>query len=390
MSVSVEISPAVLAWVGQQISAKNDTKITSLLSRWMNKEEKPNTKTIRRVSQATHIPFGYFFLKYPPQEECDLIHCRTINSTSIKPQSRDFIDIYNSMLNVQNWMADYNRETLGLEPLSFVGRYNENNSPMEIAIDIRHELELSEDFFTREKSSESCFNHLRKRISESGILVMKNAVVGSNTHRKLDIKEFRAFTIINNYAPLIFINGNDTKTGKLFSLAHELAHIWIGSNNLFNDMYFNLHVSKSEQICNAVAAEILVPISIFKCKWTELNVNSVAKISILADVFHCSKLVIARRALDLKFINQKTYADIQSQTRTQFETSPPDSKSKFGGGSFYNTLKSNWDKNFILALDYSTKAGNTPYLDAYRLTGFKSNTFQNLVEQLNQGQVEVT
>lgn len=390
MSVSVEISPAVLAWVGQQISAENDTQITALLSRWMNKEEKPNTKTIRRVSQATHIPFGYFFLKYPPQEECDLIHCRTINSTSIKTQSRDFIDVYNSMLNVQNWMSEYNRETLGLEPLSFVGRYNENNSPMEIAVNIRHELELSEDFFIQEKSSESCFNYLRKKISESGILVMKNAVVGSNTHRKLDIKEFRAFTIINNYAPLIFINGNDTKTGKLFSLAHELAHIWIGSNSLFNDLYSNLSVSKSEQICNAVAAEILTPISIFKYKWTESKIDSITKISILADVFHCSKLVIARRALDLKFINQKTYTEIQSQTRTQLETSPSDSKSKFGGGSFYNTLKSNWDKNFILALDYSTKAGTTPYLDAYRLTGFKSKTFQNLVAKLNQGQVEVT
>lgn len=390
MSVSVEISPAVLAWVGQQISAENDTQITALLSRWMNKEEKPNTKTIRRVSQATHIPFGYFFLKYPPQEECNLIHCRTINSTSIKTQSRDFIDVYNSMLNVQNWMSEYNRETLGLEPLSFVGRYNENNSPMEIAVNIRHELELSEDFFIQEKSSESSFNYLRKRISESGILVMKNAVVGSNTHRKLDIKEFRAFTIINNYAPLIFINGNDTKTGKLFSLAHELAHIWIGSNSLFNDLYSNLSVSKSEQICNAVAAEILTPISIFKYKWTESKIDSIAKISILADVFHCSKLVIARRALDLKFINQKTYTEIQSQTRTQLETSPSDSKSKFGGGSFYNTLKSNWDKNFVLALDYSTKAGTTPYLDAYRLTGFKSKTFQNLVAKLNQGQVEVT
>ena len=390
MSVSVEISPAILAWVGQQISAKNDTQITSLLSRWINKEERPTTKTIRRVSQATHIPFGYFFLKYPPQEECNLIHCRTIDSASIQSQSRDFIDVYNSMFNIQNWMAEYNRKTLGLKPLSFVGRYKENNSPMEIATDIRHELELSEDFFMREKSSDSCFNYLRKRISELGVLVMKNTIVGSNTHRKLDIKEFRAFTIINDYAPLIFINGNDTKTGKLFSLTHELAHIWIGSNNLFNDMYSSLNVSKPEQICNAVAAEILVPISIFKDKWTELNVNSVDKISTLADVFHCSKLVIARRALDLKFISQKTYTDIQSQTKIQFENSPSYNKSKFRGGSFYNTLKSNWDKNFILALDYSTKAGTTPYLDAYRLTGFKSKTFQNLVAQLNQGQVEVT
>ena len=392
MSVSVEISPAVLTWVGQQISAKTDSQISALLNRWMNKEEKPTTKTIRRVSQATHIPFGYFFLKSPPLDECDLIHCRTINSTAIKTQSRDFIDVYNNMLNIQNWMTEYNRETLGLEPLSFVGRHNENHLAMEIAVDIRQELELHEDFFMREKSSSSCFNYLRNKISESGILVMKNAVVGSNTHRRLDIKEFRAFTIIDDYAPLIFINGNDTKNGNFFSLAHELAHIWIGSNSLFNDFCFSSYVSKTEQTCNAVAAEILVPLSIFKDEWTKLNVNScdsVDKISELADIFHCSKLVIARRALDLKFISQKTYAGIQSQTRMQFENLHRNSTAKFGGGSFYNTLKSNWDKNFILALDYSTKAGNTPYLDAYRLTGLKSQTFQNLVAQLNQGQVNV-
>ena len=386
MSISVEISPSVLAWIGQQISAKTDSQISTLLNRWISKEEKPTAKTIRRVSQATHIPFGYFFLKSPPLGECNLIHCRTIDSTSIKTQSRDFIDVYNSMLNVQNWMAEYNRETLGWEPLPFVGRYNENNLPTEIAVNIRHELELFEDFFILEKSSDSCFNYLRKRISESGILVMKNAVVGSNTHRRLDIKEFRAFTIVNDYAPLIFINGNDAKTGKLFSLTHELAHIWIGSNSLFNDLYFNSHVSKTEQTCNAVAAEILVPLSIFKDEWTKLNVNSgdiVDRISELADIFHCSKLVIARRALDLKFISQKTYADIQSQTRMQFENLHLSSTSKFGGGSFYNNLKSNWDKNFILALDYSMKSGNTPYLDAYRLTGLKSQTFQNLVAQLD-------
>ena len=95
-------------------------------------------------------------------------------------------------------MAEYNRKTLGLKPLSFVGRYNENSSTMEIAIDIRHELELSEDFFIQEKSSEKFFNYLRKRISESVILVRKNAVVGSRTNRKLQIGHQRVSCVYNH------------------------------------------------------------------------------------------------------------------------------------------------------------------------------------------------
>ena len=386
MGVSVEISPNVLAWIGQQISPNTDAKITSLLKRWTNKEEIPTPKTIQQVSRATHIPFGYFFLKNPPQEECGLVHCRTINSVSVTNQSREFIDVYNTMSNAQNWMSEYNRDVLKWDPLPFVGRFTENTSPMKIANDIRQEIEMDEDFFAHIKHA-TYFNFLREKISELGILVMKNGVVGNNTHRELNIEEFRAFTLIDQYAPLIFINSTDTDNGKIFSLIHELAHIWIGANSLFNDHHLNSHVSKIEQTCNAVAAEILVPVSIFKKEWNILEDNPSTKIANFANVFPCSELVIARRALDLRFIEREVYENIAIKIKKQFEDYQRARHSKSGGGNFYKNLETKWDKRFIMALNSSTKSGDTPYIDAFRLTGLKIDTFHKLVAQFNQRQV---
>ena len=86
---------------------------------------------------------------------------------------------------------------------------------------------------------------------------MMSGIVGNNTHRPLSIDEFRAFSVIDEYAPLIFINSNDSTNGKLFSLLHEFSHICIGENSLFNDRYSTgKKVRKVETLCNAVAAEV--------------------------------------------------------------------------------------------------------------------------------------
>ena len=380
MSVDFEISPDVLIWAEQQITSKTDEQISSLLNKWIRKEEVPNTSSIRRVSKALRIPFGYFFLEYPPQEECSLIHYRTIDSTANKNPSRNLVDIYNAMVNAQNWMSDYNRQVLNLDSLPFVGNCSKNDSPVEVASSIRKELDLPIDFFLGVKKTRY-FHFLRDRISELGVLVMKNSVVGADNKRKLNIEEFRAFALVDSYAPLIFINSNDSENGKIFSLVHELAHILFGTDSLFNDNYSDKPVSNLEKICNAVAAEFLVPISFFKSEWVKSKDVSFVKISSLADMFHCSELVIARRALDLHFISLDIYKEVLSRTKKQFEMLQRANRYRTsrGGGDFYNTLKAKWDKNFVKALDSSVKAGNTPYLDAYRLMGIKGSTFHKFM-----------
>ena len=122
-----------------------------------------------------------------------------------------------------------------------------------------------------------------------------------NTHRALDINEFRAFTMVDDWAPLIFINAADSNGAKLFSLLHELTHIWLGKSDLFNDRQGrSKDVSDIEIICNAVAGELLVPKDVFLENWNERKTDIYIRIAELARTFRCGEIVIARKAMDCK------------------------------------------------------------------------------------------
>lgn len=138
------------------------------------------------------------------------------------------------------------------------------------------------------------------------------ASLEKNTHRALDVDEFRAYAMLDEMAPLIFVNGADSAGSRLFSLFHEMVHLWLGESDLYNDRRcLASGVRLTEKLCNAVAGELLVPGDRFLEKWDNcVGEESQEKIWELARTFRCSGSVVARKALEFKKIGKKTYEQV--------------------------------------------------------------------------------
>jgi len=380
-TVNVNIQPAVIKWaLSQTQEEKLGSKLMENIKNWLDGTKTPTFNQIENFSKKSNIPLGYFFLQTPPVEQIQLLEYRTIDSMYMSAPSRNLIDTIYEMEAVQGWMIDYRKE-MGFDVLPIVGCMKECTDINTIADRIRTDLELNKDWYAKCNDKTNAFNHVRDLLTESGIIVMMNGIVGKNTHRALDINEFRAFALVDEWAPLIFINSADSQGAKLFSLFHEIAHIWIGENDLYNDRRNNPgDVKPREVICNAVAGEIMVPKDVFILKWKESTEEDVyLQIKDIAKYFRCSESVIARKALDIKEISIDVYDQVVSDAIEAFRELK---ESRESGGDYYNTMGSRLDKCFIRALCESINKGRTNYTEAFRLTNTSRKTFSEVASRL--------
>ena len=378
--VTVPVHAPVIDWIVQNIHEDQVTPdALDQLNAWKTGEKQPTLKQLEAMSRKTRIPFGYFLLQTPPDEDIALAEYRTIGSKKSQKPSRELIDILDQMTAIQDWM----REELKREQsdaTSFVGSCSLHDSTGEIARRIRDDLALKTNWYRGGKNAEDNFNRLRNTLVQHGLLVFTGGKVGANTHRPLDVNEFRAFTLIDTHAPLIFINTTDTANGRLFSLLHETVHVWLGKNSLFNNPeWSDERVSLLEQKCNAVAAELLVPAADFSEVW-DSSIPVEDMIGQAARHFRCSEAVILRRAYTTKKIPRNLYTRMLAFQKEQWEQTKAHKKKS--GGDFYKTLLSNLDHRFLAALERSVIQGNTQDTDAYRLTATNRRTYRGALERM--------
>lgn len=383
-SVSIKVNPTILNWLMQEAQQGNvGSSIIDLIKEWISGEKEPTFSQIEKVSKKINIPFGYFFLEKPPLEKCKIVDFRTVDSISIHNPSRDLIDTVDLMSGIQEWMAEYNKEN-GASGYNFVGSIKTTDSVIPAAKTIREDLNLRLNWFEDFRNAREAFNSLRNTIADIGVIVMMNGIVGNNTHRTLNVSEFRAFALTDPYAPLIFINSRDADNGKLFSLLHELVHVWIGKDNFYNDVYgVSQKVSKEEQFCNAVAAEILVPDSIFIDEWSNQTGSNEAIIYELEKKFICSRFTLLIKAFNTRRIEKAEFNRLLNLFKGQFETMQNQKQSEIsGGGDFYRTLATKWDRKVIQAMYSGVQSGRNQYRDVYRLTNTTGKTFHELVRKV--------
>ncbi|MCM1160129.1 MAG: ImmA/IrrE family metallo-endopeptidase [Roseburia sp.] len=380
-TVNVNIRPEIINWALSQTQEERlGDKLMNNITKWLDGTKKPTFNQIEDFSKKANIPLGYFFLQTPPVEQIDLLEYRTVDSIQSANPSRNLIDTIHEMENIQEWMKTY-RQDLGFDKLSIVGSMKRIHK-IDIIVDrIRRDLELDDAWYERNKDAREAFNYIRTQLEVCGVVVMMSGIVGKNTHRALDVDEFRAFAMVDDWAPLIFINTADSNGARLFSLLHEVAHIWLGRNDLFNDRQSQISgVSDIEMICNAVAGELIVPKNVFLNKWDMYDMDIFEKITELARYFRCGETIIARKAIDCKKIGQSIYNQVAKTAIENYKQMKENEQTD--GGNYYNTMGSRLDGCFIRALCESINMGRTTYTEAYRLTNTSRKTFSEVAQRL--------
>lgn len=234
MSISyANINPDVVYWARHrsQLSLSGLAEKLNIsqqkLEDWEQGNASPAFNQAKNIAKKTHIPFGYLFLQMPPEVGMDLPDLRTIGSQSLAAPSPELLELVTTMRERVDWYADHLRDQ-GVDKNPIVGRFNLETPVDEIVADIRITLGVSLN--PQRCGEDEYFRLLVKRIEAAGILVMKQRTI--RNYRPLSIDEFRGFAIDDPVAPLIFINTADIKSASLFTLIHELAHIWLGQGGI--------------------------------------------------------------------------------------------------------------------------------------------------------------
>jgi len=377
----VAIKPELLQWACERAGyAVADLEHRfPRLSAWERGEAQPTLKQVEAFAKATYTPVGYLFLPEPPVEKVPIPDFRTVDNKHVGHPSPDLLDTIYVCQQRQEWYRDYAR-SMGETSLAFVGSVGIRDDIVSTAARIRAALGFDVNERRRMPTWTDALRHFIEQADDLGILVMCNGVVHNNNHRHLDPEEFRGFAIADDLAPLVFINGADTKAAQMFTLAHELAHIWLGESAVSDAQPVFVPDQAVERWCNQVAAELLVPLDNMREEYDQ-RADLQDKISRLARRFKVSTLVILRRIHDAGGLTREEFWKAYEDEVERLRAIPRGS-----GGNFYLTQAARVSKRFAAALVSSTLEGQTLYTDAFRMLGFsKHATFQELGRSLGVG-----
>ena len=377
--VRVTVKPELLRWARERagVTLEDLEKKFKKLPEWeSDRDVFPTLNQLEAFAKSVHVPLGYLFLDEPPEERLPIADFRTIGKTQRTKPSPNLIETIYAMQRRQDWMHDYMIECQA-DPLPFVGSAGLNDDPGTIGIEMRKMMGLNRGWAGEVSTWQEAVTRLRLDVEKLGVMAVINGIVGNNTHRSLNVREFRGFALTDQYAPLIFVNGKDSKAAQMFTLAHELAHIWLGQSGLSGFENMIPTGTDVEEWCNRVAAEFLLPSQELMQCWDQVKEQELPY-KALAREYKVSPIVAARRALDLQLIEKATYFEFYEDYMSQ----PIKRKKSSSGGNFYRTQNVRVGKLFATRVIGAAMEGKIGFKRAYELTGLWGGTFQGYANEL--------
>lgn len=340
--IRTPVTPSVMEWCRKKagyhevdIAAKKIGRSVEEILAWENGNLLPTLAQLRKASEVYKRPLSVFFLPKPPSDFSTLQDFRTLPGGKSGEFSPQLALLTRDALRKQKWMSDFLRSE-GLNELDFIGTVSLNNNYSDVADKIRTTIRLTSGEIINSKDKQSFFNLFKEKIEASRIFIFQDSI---------DLNEARGIAFCDSYAPFIFINSQDSITGRIFSLAHELVHIWLNESGISNmessGNQTATHQNAVETFCNKAASEILVENTCFVNQINSLSSDKgIEEIIIrLSDSFNVSEEVIARKLLDNGFISSEKYNQLRNFYSLRWQKLIADKKKKTGKGgpSYYVT-----------------------------------------------------
>lgn len=371
MTVRVPANPAVIEWAVDHVKDPMGFKERhpEVLA-WINGDRQPTWKQLKGFARRVGIPFGYFFAPHIPVRELPVADFREgfAGQTELSSELWDVLSICEKR---QSWYREY-VEDLGLSPVPFVGAASELTSD-EAAAQMR--MVLNYHVENRKGDVAAQRNVLIRNFESFGGLTVFNSMVNDNTSRPLDENEFRGFSLVDQMAPLIFVNSRQTINGQIFTFAHELAHIWRGRGGLGNSTVASDSVDYIEQWCNIVASEFLVPKDDIKHQWEmSIETSFVGKLETLSQRYRCGTLVVLHGLKRAGIVSAVDFAKLYEVELTRLKKLQRQNQKKKsgGGGNILYSRRFRIGGSFSRAVVNEMQAGRLQPTEAMSLTGIKS------------------
>lgn len=376
----------ILLWAIEQAQVATDTLPKKVgvkadkFSSWLNGEELPTFKQAQKLAKVLHIPFGYLFLSEPPVEQLPVPDLRTIRNNPTYHPSIYFKELLYDLDRKQRWFREYIIDN-GAEEIDFIGSKYVSDGIENIVNDIRQKLDWEVGQYTQHRTKDSYMTEIVRKAELRGILIMRSSYAGTGTQHTVSVTELRGLAIADNYAPLIFVNSSDAHSAQIFTLAHELAHLWIGQSAISDINFLTNHDEEIELFCNKVAAELLLPQHIFVREWMRSE-NVDTNCNIIAKKYHVSYFVALKRAYDLNFIDYMTYKTYYENAMSEWEENKA-RKNDNKGGDYYRTKGAKESKLFSQAVVSATLEGKLLYRDAFKLLNIKkTKVFEQYAKEI--------
>ena len=384
-----KINPLILQWARRRLELTEEQLAQRIglgakpqrLQVWERGQEFPTFRQAQALARVLHIPFGYLFLSSPPTITLPIPDFRTLPEPERGKYSSELEDVLNDALRKRDWLRE-RRIAESQPPLPFIGEFSVDDSPQDISEAIRQTLALPIPTARDIKSTNEHLRFLVRQAEYAGIMVLQSGYALSNTHRTLSVQEFRGFTLTDRYAPLIFLNAKDTVNGRIFTLAHELGHLWTGTSGISNPEATlpEQHTLAIERLCNQIAAALLVPGTLLR-ESLHNRVLDLETFQDLAQTFRVSVFVVLIRGYEIGQLHEHTFRQIYDQARQEMREFLDSQTSETTGGDFYRNFRTRNGRLLVGEVAQAVREGTILYKEASGLLNTKPQTLINALQE---------